>query len=127
MIKKSGPELRITEETTLPTLTGSSGSGNRRLGRITKTIEKFDSSPTPRIPRTLRTKTCPGVLKTFMKSGSSIMKTMRSTFSEAREKTLQPMSLRQQGEEVHHGRARDIYLLKMEKEYIKAEHGIYIY
>jgi len=124
MQKESIPELRITEETTLSTTTGSSGSGNRKSGRITKTIEKFDPSPGP---RTTRTKTCPGVLKTLMKSGSSIMKTMRSTFSEAREKTLQPMSLRQQGEEVHHGRARDIYLLKMEKEYIKAEHGIYIY
>ena len=127
----------------MSTTTGSSGSGNRRSGRITKTIEKFDSSPTPRIPRTLRTKTCPGVLKTLMKSGSSIMKTMRSAFSEAWEKTLQPMGpsstrrstsrqstryiFTKDGGGVHQGRARDIYLLKMEEEYIKAEHGIYIY
>ena len=41
--KESRPKLRITEETT--------------LSRLTKSIEKFDPSPAPRTPRTMRTKT----------------------------------------------------------------------
>ena len=76
MQKESRPELRNAEETTLSTTTGSSGSGNRRSGRASKTIE-FDPSPGP---RTQRKNTCPGVssvLKTLMKSGTSIVKTMK--------------------------------------------------
>ena len=82
--KESRSELRITEETTLSTTTGSLGSENRRSGRETKTVEKFDPSPGPRTPRTPRTKTHPGVPsvpRKLMKSGSSIEKTMRSAFS----------------------------------------------
>ena len=48
--------------------------------RITKTEEKFDPSQGLRASRP---RTCPWVPKTLMKSGSLIMKTMRSAFSDA--------------------------------------------
>ena len=49
--KESRSELRISEEPAVSTTrstTGSSGSGNRKSGRLTKTVEKFDSTPGPR-------------------------------------------------------------------------------
>ena len=40
------------EETKFSTTTGLSGSGNRRSGRVTKTVEKFDHSIGPGTPMT---------------------------------------------------------------------------
>ena len=52
--------------------------------RITKTEEKFNPSQGLRASRT---RTCPWVLTTLIKSGSSILKTMRSAFNDACKKT----------------------------------------
>ena len=52
--KESRSKLRITEEPTLLTTTsttGSSGSENRKSGRLTKTVKKFYPFPGPRTPR----------------------------------------------------------------------------
>ena len=46
MQKESLSELRITEEPALSTTTSTTGSsGNRKSGRLTKTVEKCDLSP----------------------------------------------------------------------------------
>ena len=58
--KEARLELRITEDTSLSTETGSSESGFRRSNRITKPVKKYDLSPRPRsrthpwVPKTLR-------------------------------------------------------------------------
>ena len=86
--KEARPELRITEDTAPSTMTGSSGSGTRRLGRITKPVEKYDPSPRPRTPRS---RTRPGVPKSSRRSGSSKVKTIKSALNEAWENTPKRM------------------------------------
>ncbi len=63
-------------------------SSVRRSGRITKPVEKYDPSPRPRTPR-IRTR--PGVPKSLRRSGSSIVKTIKSALNEAWENTPQRM------------------------------------
>ena len=86
--KETRPELRITEDTAPSTATGSSGSGTRRSGRITKPVEKYDPSLRPRTPRS---RTRPGVQKSLRRSGSSIVKSIKSALNEAWENTPQRM------------------------------------
>ena len=71
--KESRSELRITKESTLSTTTptsGSSGSGNRKSGRLTMTVEKFDPSPGLKTPRIMTHPKVPSVPKTLMNTGS---------------------------------------------------------
>ena len=86
--KEARPELRIIENTAPSTATESSGSGTRRSGRITKPVEKYDPSPRPRTPRS---RARPGVPKSLRRSGSSIVKTIKSALNEAWENTPQRM------------------------------------
>ena len=86
--KEARPEPRITENTAPSTETGSSGSGTRRSGRITKPVEKYDPYPRPRTPRS---RTRPEVPKSLRRSGSSIVKTIKSALNEAWENTPQRM------------------------------------
>ena len=76
--KESRSELRITKESALSTTTsttGSSGSGNRKSGRLTMTVEKFDPSPGLKTPRIMTHPKVPSVPKTLMNTGSWIVKT----------------------------------------------------
>ena len=69
MIPNKRPELRITGEPTVSTttsITGSSGSGNRKSGRLTKTVENLYFSPGPRPPRIVTCQKVSSVPKTLM-------------------------------------------------------------
>ena len=65
MIPNKRPELRIAGEPTVST-TGSSGSGNRKSGRLTKTVENLYFSPGPRPPRIVTRQKVSSVPKTLM-------------------------------------------------------------
>jgi len=107
--KEARPEPRITENTAPWTETGSSGSGTRRSGRITKPVEKYDPSPRPRTPRS---RTRPELPKSLRRSGSSIVKTIKSALNEAWENTPQrlgPPSIRRRS------RSRETRAASLEK------------
>ena len=71
--KESRSELRITKKSALSTTTsttGSSGSGNRKPGRLTMTVEKLNPSPGPRTPMIMTHPKVPSVPKTLVNTGS---------------------------------------------------------